>query len=601
MTAAKPQAKAAAQKGASGRAPARNAEVADAFDEIADLLELEQQNPFRIRAYRNAARLLRGLGTEVSQMLARGEDLSDLPGIGKDLASRIAEVVATGTTPILAKLRSEVPPSLTELLHLPGLGPKRVKLLHDELGIHTLAQLHRAIKDGRLRTLPGFGQKTAARVLAAIDAKSAAPTRFKLALVASYADDLVAYLKKLPGVDRAIVAGSFRRGRETVGDLDLLATTRRDKPVMDGFVNHPEVAHVAAHGTTRGTVVLRNGLQVDLRIVQPESYGAALHYFTGSKAHNIAIRARGMARGLKINEYGVFRSGRRIAGATEEQVYRAVGLHYIEPELRENRGEIEAAQKAALPRLVELKDLRGDLHAHTTATDGHNTLEEMAGAASAAGLDYIAITEHSKRLTMAHGLDEKRLSAQIDAIDRFNRGNPPARVLKGIEVDILEDGSLDLPDQALRRLDLVIGAVHSRFDLSRDRQTERVLKAMDRPHFSILAHPSGRLIPDREPFDLDMPRIIAKAKARGCFLELNAHPDRLDLLDTHCRMAKDAGVLVSINSDAHRATEFANLRFGILQARRGWLEKVDVLNTRPLDRLLRLLRPTMERRQALTR
>ena len=597
MSAAKGQAKPAKRTAARQRPPARNTEVADAFDEIADLLELEQGNPFRIRAYRNAARLLRGLGAEVAQMLARGEDLSELPGIGKDLAGKIAEIVATGTTPVLAELRSEVPPSLTELLHLPGLGPKRVKLLHDGLGIRSLAQLHRAIKDGRLRALPGFGQKTVQRVLAAIEAKSAAPARFKLALVASYADDLVAYMKRIPGVDRAVVAGSFRRGRETVGDLDLLVTARKGKPVMDGFVNYPEVAQVTARGTTRGTVVLRNGLQVDLRIVQPESYGAALHYFTGGKAHNITIRARGMARGLKVNEYGVFRGNRRIAGETEEQVYRAVGLPYIEPELRENRGEIEAALKGALPRLVDLKDLRGDLHVHTTATDGHNSLEEMAAAAAAAGLDYIAITEHSKRLTMAHGLDEKRLTAQIDAIDRFNRGCPSVRVLKGIEVDILEDGTLDLPDSVLRRLDLVIGAVHSRFDLSRDRQTDRVLRAMDRPHFSILAHPSGRLIPDREPFDLDMPRIIAKAKARGCFLELNAHPDRLDLFDTHCRMAKDAGVLVSINSDAHRATEFANLRFGVLQARRGWLEAADVLNTRPPDRLLRLLRPTMERSQ----
>lgn len=578
------------------RAPARNTEIADAFDETADLLELEQENPFRIRAYRNAARLLRGLGAEVAQMLARGEDLSELPGIGKDLAGKIAEVAASGSMPVLAKLRREVPPSLTELLHLPGLGPKRVKLLHDELGIRTPAQLHRAIKDGRLRELPGFGQKTAQRILAALDAKSATPARFKLALVASYADDLVRYMKKLPGVDRAAIAGSFRRGRETVGDLDLLVTAAKGGPVMAAFVTHPEVTRVPAHGTTRGTVILRNGLQVDLRIVPPESYGSALHYFTGSKAHNIAIRARGMERGLKINEYGVFRGKRRIAGETEDQVYRAVGLPYIEPELRENRGEIEAAEKGALPKLIELKDLRGDLHAHTVATDGRNTLEEMAAAAAARGLAYMAVTEHSKRLTMAHGLDEKRLLAQIAAIDRFNRAKPPVAVLKGIEVDILEDGTLDLPDSVLRHLDLVIGAVHSRFELSRDRQTERVLKAMDRPHFSILAHPSGRLIPDREPFDIDMPRIIAKAKARRCFLELNAHPDRLDLFDTHCRMAKEAGVPICVNSDAHSTMDFDNLRFGVLQARRGWLEKADVLNTRPLDRVLALLRPTMQRR-----
>lgn len=592
--AATPHRAAAAQNRRTVRAPARNTEVADAFDEIADLLELEEANPFRVRAYRNAARMLRGLGTEVSQMLARGEDLSELPGIGKDLAGKIAEVAATGSTPVLAKLRSEIPKSLTELLRLPGLGPKRVKLLYDELDIHSPAQLHRAIKDGRLKKLPGFGAKTEQRLLAALTARDKAPARFKLALVASIADDLVRYLKKIAGIRDVIVAGSFRRGRETVGDLDILATAARGGPVMAAFTRHPEVKRVVAAGPTRGTVQMRNGLQVDLRIVAPASYGSALHYFTGSKAHNIAIRARGQARGLKINEYGVFRGSKRLAGATEEQVYRAVGLPYIEPELRENRGEIEAAEKGALPRLVERRDLRGDLHAHTDATDGRNTLAEMATAAAECGLDYLAITEHSRRLAMAHGLDEKRLLAQIAAIERFNRDKPPLTVLKGIEVDILEDGTLDLPDSVLSRLDLVIGAVHSRFDLSRERQTERILKAMDRPYFTILAHPSGRLISEREPFDIDMPRIIAKAKARGCFLELNAHPERLDLFDTHCRMAKDAGVLVSINSDAHSTMEFDNLRFGVLQARRGWLEKADVLNTRPLDKLRALLQRTKE-------
>jgi DNA polymerase (family 10) len=332
---------------------------------------------------------------------------------------------------------------------------------------------------------------------------------------------------------------------------------------------------------------------VDLRRVDEESYGAALQYFTGSKAHNIAIRRLGQERGLKINEYGVFKGEERITGETEEAVYRAVGLPYIPPELREDRGEIEAARAGRLPHLVELHDLKGDLHAHTKATDGHNTVKDMALAAKARGFEYLAITEHSRRLTVAHGLDPQRLLKQIDEIDRLNSELKGITVLKGIEVDILEDGSLDLPDSVLERLDLVIGAVHSKFDLPRAKQTERILRAMDHPHFTILAHPTGRLLEQREPYDVDMLRIIRKAKSRGCYLELNAHPERLDLLDTQCQMAKEEGVLISINSDAHSTLDLDNLCFGVGQARRGWLEKKDVLNTRTLTALRALLRRTM--------
>jgi len=362
---------------------------------------------------------------------------------------------------------------------------------------------------------------------------------------------------------------------------------------MERFTAYDEVTRVTAQGPTRPSVVLRSGLQVGLRVVEAKSFGAALVYFTGSKAHNIVLRRLAQARGLKINEYGVFRGTRRIAGKSEEEVYRSVGLPWIPPELREDWGEIEAARARKLPTLIERNDLRGDLHLHTRATDGQDTLRAMVDAARAAGLSYVAVTEHSKRLAMAHGLDARRLRAQTEEIDRLNGTLKGITVLKGIEVDILEDGSLDLPDDVLGELDLVIGAVHSAFHLSREKQTARVLKAMERPHFSILAHPTGRLIPAREPYDIDMARIIRGARDRGCFLELNAHPSRLDLLDVHCRVAKEEGVLVAVSSDAHSTTELANLRFGILQARRGWLAKDDVLNTRPLSALRALLKRTM--------
>lgn len=570
--------------------PVHNADIATIFDEIADLLDIEGDNPFRIRAYRNAARTLRDLGREVSSMLEQGENLTALPGIGEDLAAKIQEIVATGTTSLLGKLRKKVPPALTELLHIPGLGPKRVKALYHELDIHTVEQLHRAALDGRIRTLPGFGEKIEQQIVRAIQARADMGERCKLAVAAQYADALVAFLKQAPGVKHVVVAGSYRRARETVGDLDILVTARPKSPVVDHFVAYSEVAAVTAKGGTRASVRLASGLQVDLRVVRDESYGAALHYFTGSKAHNIAIRELGQHRGLKINEYGVFKDGRRIAGATEESVFAAVGLPFIPPELRENRGEIEAARAGTLPKLVELSDLKGDLHAHTKATDGRNSLHEMALAARERGFEYLAITEHSKHVTVAHGLDVPRLLTEIDEIDRLNATLPDITLLKGIEVDILEDGRLDLPDHVLGRLDLVIGAVHSRLHLPRQQQTERILRAMDRPYFHILAHPTGRLIQERAPYDVDMPRIIRQARQRGCFLELNAHPDRLDLLDTYCQLAKEEGVLISINSDAHSVLDFNNLRFGVGQARRGWLEKDDVLNTRPLHILRTLLR-----------
>jgi DNA polymerase (family X) len=572
-----------------GPAP-HNADIARVFGEIADLLEIEQANPFRIRAYRNAARVVEALQLDLAGRLAAGGELPKLPGIGADLGAKIREIAASGSCALLERLKRELPSGISDLLHVPGLGPKRVQRLYQDLDVQTPEQLYRAARDGRLRTLPGFGEKSELNVLQGVEAHLKRPGRYKLAIAAQYAHAYADYLSHSAGVGRVALAGSFRRMRETVGDIDILVTAAAPAQAMQRFCAYAEVGRVLSRGETRSSVVLHAGIQVDVRVVAEECYGAALHYFTGSKAHNIAVRRLGQKRGLKINEYGVFRGGKRIAGETEESVYAAVGLPYIPPELREDCGEIEAARAGKLPRLVELDDLRGDLHVHTKASDGHGSIRDMALAAAARGLRYLAVTEHSRRLRMAHGLDPRRLELQIDEIDRLNAELTGIRVLKGIEVDILADGTLDLPDSALARLDLVVGAVHSDFHLSRERQTERILKAFEHPHFNILAHPTGRLIERREPYDVDMLRIIRKAKERGRFLELNAHPERLDLLDTHCRMAKDEGVLVCISSDAHSALDFEHLRYGIGQARRGWLEKADVLNTRPLAELQRLLR-----------
>jgi DNA polymerase (family 10) len=573
--------------------PVHNADIAAIFEEIADLLEIQNENPFRIRAYRNAARQVEGMGAALTDMVAKGEDLTELPGIGDDLAAKIQEIVETGHCQALEKLRKQVAPSVTELLKIPGLGPKRVRTLYDQLKVKTVNQLAKLAKAGRVRELAGFGAKTEQTILEALAAHVTQQKRFKLAIAAQYAEPMRKFLEKVPGVQQVVLAGSYRRCKETVGDLDILVTARDVNKIMDRFTAYDEVSKVLAKGDTRSTVILTSGLQVDLRVVDPECYGAALQYFTGSKAHNIEIRRLAQERKLKLNEYGMFKGDKRVAGETEESVYHAVDLPWIPPELRENRGEIEAARAGKLPRLVERKDLRGDLHAHTKATDGHNTLEEMAEAARAHGLDYLAITEHSRRLTVAHGLDVKRLRQQMDEIDRLNENLKGITVLKGIEVDILEDGSLDLPDDVLGELDIVVGAVHSQFKLARAKQTARILKAMDHPHFTLLAHPSGRLIDQREAYDVDMLKIIRKACARGCFLELNAHPERLDLLDSHCQMAKEEGVLIAISSDAHSTQDFDNLYYGVGQARRGWLEKKDVLNTRSLKELRGLLKKTM--------
>lgn len=568
-----------------------NRRIAEVFEEIADLLELEDANPFRIRAYRNGARTLRGEETPLAGLVAAGIALPKLPGIGHDLGEKIVEIARSGDCQLLQRLHQEVPAGLAELLHLPGIGPKRVRQLYHELGVDSLSALQQALACGQVRQLAGFGPQLVERLRQALGSRAASEPRYLLPQAAAQARPLLDYLQGLPLVETAVVAGSYRRRRETVGDLDVLVQAQRpNERLMASLLRYPAIERVIAAGPTRASLRLRGGMQVDLRVVDGDSFGAALQYFTGSKAHGIALRRRARAQGCKLNEYGLYRNGEQLAGRREADIYQALGLPWIPPELREDAGEIAAAEHGRLPRLIELGNLRGDLHCHTRASDGSNSLREMALAAQQHGWQYLAITDHSRRLSIAHGLDADRLLRQLDEIDRLNDELPSLTLLKGIEVDILADGTLDLPDVLLARLDIVVAAVHSHFHLSASQQTARIRRAMDSRYFNILAHPSGRLLQERDGYPVDIEAIIGHAKQRGCFLELNAQPQRLDLNEQYCRLAKAQGVLLSIASDAHRSSDFDLLEYGIGQARRGWLESADVLNTRRLPQLLRLLR-----------
>ncbi len=567
-----------------------NAELVAAFNRLANLLEIKGENPFKIRAYRNAARTIEGLGRSVEEMVRAGEDLTQLPGIGKDLAQKIKDFVETGRIEKLEELEREIPAPLLELLSVEGLGPKRIRVLYENLGIKDLDQLRDAAQSGAIEKLPGFGPKIVETILKGTRLAKKEGRRFKWAVAEEYVEDLLQYLNEAQGVEVIEVAGSFRRKKETVGDLDVLVVSEDWELVTDHFVRYPHVKEVISKGKTRSTVILTPGIQVDLRSVPRQCYGAALAYFTGSKAHNIAIRTMGVKLGLKINEYGVFRGDERIGGEEELDVYKAVGLPFIEPELRENSGEIEAAQAGRLPNLICLEDIRGDLHCHSHYTDGKDTIWAIATAAKALGYEYIAITDHSKRLTVTKGLDEKRLREQMEEIDQLNERLHGITILKSIEVDILEDGSLDLPDEVLGELDLVVGSIHHKFKLSQEAQTARVLKAMDNPHFTILGHPTGRLIGQREPYKINVQKVLEGAKERGCFLELNAQPDRLDLNDVNLRLAKEIGVKIAISTDSHSIGTLAYMRYGVNQARRGWIEKGDCINTRSLPELKQLLK-----------
>jgi len=570
--------------------PVHNSEIAAMFDHVADLLEVQDANPFRVRAYRNAADTIRDQSRSVASMVEEGEDLSELPDIGEDLAGKIGEMVRTGNLSLLDELSEDVPEAIVEATRIPGIGPKRARALFEALDLGSIDDLKTAAKAGRIADIEGFGEKTEARIREELEKGDITERRFRLDVAEDFAEPLVAWIREIDGVDRAEIAGSYRRRKETVGDLDILAAGEDGGAIIDRFTEYDEVEEVVSKGKTRSTVRLRSGLNVDLRVIPEASWGAAMHYFTGSKAHNIEGRRRAQDRDLKLNEYGIFDGEKRIAGASEEEVYDAIGLPLIPPVLRENRGEIEAAEKGELPDLITRDDLKGDLHTHTDASDGKNTLREMAEAAQDLGYEYLAITDHSRSQTQAGGLSEEDLEAQIDEIAGLNEDFDGFRLLAGCEVDILGDGRLDFPDELLEKLDLVVASVHSKFALDEDTQTRRIIRAMENPCVHIIGHPTGRQIGLRRAFDVDMERLVDAAKDTGCVLELNANPIRLDLKDVHCRMAAEAGVKIAISTDAHSTGGLGNIRYGVDQARRGWLSAADVVNSRGWSDLSRMLR-----------
>jgi DNA polymerase (family 10) len=568
-----------------------NIEIARILKEYADLLELKENNRFRINSYRRAAQTIESLSQPLTQLIARGDDITRLSGIGTSMAEHVKEIIKTGTLGALRELRKDFPESFDEILQLEGLGPKRARQLYDQLGIRSIGELKQALDSGKVATLGGFGKRSAEKIRQAVSRLDTRPKRFKLADADQLVRPLIEHLREPGDIERLEVAGSYRRRMETVGDIDILAVCDEPQPVMQRFESYPEVERVLGAGTTRGTVILRSGLQVDLRIVPAESYGAALSYFTGSKAHNVAVRKLGVERGLRINEYGIFRvpkkpaagkaeesEGKRIGGGKEAEVYRAVGLDWVPPELREDRGEIEAAAEHRLPNLIALDEIRGDLQMHSRWSDGHNTIEEMLCACKERGYEYCAITDHSQAVRVAGGLGVKEFKKQLQEIAAVESKISGIKLLAGAEVDILPNGSLDLPDDILEQVDVVVASVHAKTDMPAAEMTKRVLKAMAHPAVTILAHPTGRQIGQREPFAIDLEEIFHAAAEYGVALELNAQPMRLDLNDVHARRAREMGVKLAINSDAHGVEQLRFMSYGIDQARRGWLEKKHVIN-----------------------
>ena len=567
-----------------------NVEIADIFTHLAELLEIQGYNAFKIIAYKNAAREIANMGISISKMVEEGDDISKLPSIGSHIAEKIVEIVKTGKLTKLEKLQKSFPAHVLDLLKVEGIGPKRAKILYDTLHISSLEDLIKAAKEHKIRELDGFSDKTEQKILDKTMFAKKIGKRFMYSVAEPHANAILAYMQKSKDILKVTVAGSFRRRKDTVGDLDMVATSKNPKKVIDYFVQYPDIKDIVLHGDTRSTIILKSNIQVDFRCVQDDSYGSALHYFTGSRAHVLAIRKLAVERDLKINEYGIFRGKQSISGPSEKDIYKTMGFSYIVPELRENRGELEASKEGKLPHLINQEDMRGDLHMHTTYSDGQNSIEEMVEASIKLGYEYIAITDHSKHLTIVHGMDEKKLRLQLDEVDRINEKLKDITILKSIEVDILEDGSLAMPDSILKELDLVVGGIHDKFNLSVDKQMKRILKAMDNPYFSILAHPTGRLINQREAYNLDMELLFKETVQRGCFLEINSQPQRLDLNDIYAKIAKDLGVKFSISTDSHNKQSLNYMRYGIYQARRGWIEKEDVINTFPLKELKEILK-----------
>ena len=564
----------------------KNKELSDLFERMADILEFKGENPFKISAYRKASRILGDLTQDIEEISEKGE-LKNIPGIGEGMAEKIVEYLKTGKISKFEEVRKGVSDELIAIMDIPGMGPKTLSMIHKEKGIGNLSQLERAVEDSSLVGLPGIGEKKVENIKRGIQLLKQSKGRMNLGMAFPVAKRIVETLRQKTGSKKIEWAGSLRRMRENIGDIDILATGPDKEKIVHSFTHLPEVKEVLASGETKASIIVEGGIQIDLRVVEEDSYGAALQYFTGSKAHNIHLRGIAKTRGIKINEYGVFKGEKKIGGKEEKEVYKALGMDWIEPELREDRGEIEASQKGRLPKLVQESEIKGDLHIHSKWSDGTSSIKEIARASQKKGYQYVAICDHSKSLKIAHGLDESRLMKQIEEIDCLNEKMKDFQILKGTEVDILPDGRLDLSEKVLKKLDLVIAAIHSGFKQEKGKMTKRIIRALESPFVHIVAHPSGRLLGARDPYEVEMDEVMEAAKQYRKSLEINAYFERLDLDDIHCRKAKEMGIQVAMGTDAHHLDQMWMISLGVAVARRGWLETTDVLNTLSLKEILR--------------
>jgi DNA polymerase (family 10) len=553
---------------------------------MADILEFKGENPFKISAYRKASRIIGDLTQDIEE-IAGNEKLKDVPGIGEGMAQKIVEYLKTGKISKFEEVRKGISDELIAIMDIPGMGPKTLSMFHKEKGISSLSHLEKAVENGSLIGLPGIGEKKVENIKRGIQLLKQSKGRMNLGVAFPVAKRIVETLRQKTGSQKIEWAGSLRRMKENIGDIDILATGADHEKIVYAFTHLPEVREVLASGETKASIIVEGGTQIDLRVVEEDSYGAALQYFTGSKGHNIRLRGIAKAKGIKINEYGVFRGEKKVGGKEEEEVYRALGMVWIDPELREDRGEIEAAQDGRLPKLVQESEIKGDLHVHSKWSDGTSSIEEIAKAAQKRGYQYVAICDHSKSLRIAHGLDESRLMKQIEEIDRLNEKLKGFHILKGSEVDILTDGTLDLSEKVLEKLDFAVAAVHSGFKQDKGKMTKRIIRALENPHIHVLAHPSGRLLGTRDPYEVQIEELMEAAKKYGKALEINAYFERLDLDDIYCRKAKEMGIRVGIGTDSHHLDQMWMISLGVSVARRGWLEPMDILNTLPLKGILK--------------
>jgi len=564
----------------------KNKELADLFEKMADILEFKGENPFKISAYRKASRIIGDLTQDIEESVEKGE-LKNIPGIGEGMAQKIEEYLKTGKISKFEEVKKGVSDELIAIMDIPGMGPKTLSMLHKEKGINNFSQLEKALNDGSLLGLFGMGEKKIENIKRGIQLLKQSKGRMNLGVAFPVAKRIVETLRQKTGSKKIEWAGSLRRMKENIGDIDILATGKDKEKIFQVFTHLPEVKEVLASGETKASMIVEGGTQIDLRVVEEDSYGAALQYFTGSKGHNIHLRGIAKAKGIKINEYGAFKGEKKIAGKEEKDIYRSLGMDWIEPELREDRGEIEAAQKGRLPELLQESEIKGDLHVHSKWSDGTSSIEEIAQAAQKRGDQYVAICDHSKSLKIAHGLDESRLLKQIEEIDRINEKLKGFQILKGTEVDILSDGKIDFSEKILEKLDLAVAAIHSGFKQDKGKMTKRIIQALENPYIHILAHPSGRLLGARDPYEVEMDELMESAKKYGKALEINAYFERLDLDDIHCRKAKEMGIRVEIGTDAHHLDQMWMMSLGVAVARRGWLENKDVLNTLSLKEILK--------------